>query len=197
MKSRYRLRKGEVPFTRRLLSAMLHELGVEGRFPVDRFYEQKPILEDGIPFELLVKPVSLDRLKAALGVDCRRINTGFWALNRTLLKRHGLRVLGFSQRGTWYRQFVLLDTAKEVLASLPKEIRKRISEAQLIASTKAQRDLQGQILAVVVTQNELAEAQASWATGAELSAFVVEKLQLSKKEIRVRKVPLVVSKFLF
>ena len=192
-KGPYALRRGRVPFTRRLLEAMLRELGVESKVPPSRFYSKKPLYADGIPPELLGRAVPLERLKRALNEEARRINLGFWALNRTLLRRHGLRAVSYRLGEEWYRQFVPLEEAlprvDETLSLYPEDMARRVSEAQFLATSRYQDDLQRRAKETVAEQNEIAALQAYWAAQLKLPAIVIERLELRRKEIIVRELP--------
>lgn len=188
-KDRYTKYAGRTPFTRRLLKAMLEALDVE--LPVSRFYDPEPIYLDRLPPELFAKEIPVAWFEQRLRTNAQRINRGFWALNRTLLKRHGLRIISYRRGRTWYRRFIPtkegLSWFEEYLRELPEEEAQRLAETLFRTIEEWETAALRQAEAMVEQQQETADIQAHLAQLLPLKNIVIERIDLARREVKFRK----------
>jgi len=187
-RSRYSKYGGKTPFTRKLLAATL--VGLDCRLPVDRFYELEPIYVDDIPPELFSKELPVRWLEQKLRTDSQRINRGFWALNRTLLKRHGLRIISYRKGKDWYRRFVPtvegMSWFEEYLRRLPPKDAKKVAESIFRTLEGLELDEIRKAELSVEKQKEAADLRAHLAALLRLRNVVIEQIDIARRRIQLK-----------
>jgi len=191
MKERYATYGGRRPFTRRLLEAMLEGLGIEDRLPPSRFYDMEPIFADPIPPELFAKAVPAEWLERKLKVDSPRLNRGFWALNKQILRRHGLRIISYYDKKQWWRRFVPtregLELFDHYMRKLSQKEAETIAKALLEAAEAYADTTLKRIRGALREQHEITDVKAYLAAILDLPDLVIEKLDLEHRRVVISK----------